>query len=465
MKKRTKIILCLAVACAGTLVLAACGGNGNPYERLKGIAVRYDANGGRLASRDGVTLTDVYTVEDVKQGVKLMPPDDSRRNVAGSVQALSVTNTGYFLAGWYSVRNLREDASGNALDEDGRLCSESGKPQGYIYANPWDFEKDIFRDEDAQYKEGEYALTLYAAWIPEYSYRIYGEVNGKWEVAATYSYDPLIYDHSEIALPEWNEDTGAMDYGLFPEAQGKTFSAVYKDAGKTEQLDKIVNEGTWDKATGVSVNAIAEYYADWRDGVWFKIRSLDQFLANVRGDGCYELYTNLDFSGEKKGWPAAFSLGGFSGTFLGMDGVVTLSNISVTQSDAQDTYGGIFGRILDGANFENVAFTNVVYSLEGGSMRPDSTFGLFAGNISTKAKATNVTVEGTLKIGKNIYTQTRVSVLTGNLIYNYEIGILSGNFVTLGISTVNIKIDCDKKWTYELDESGRITTVAAETSN
>ena len=462
MKKRTKIIIALALACAGTLVLGACKGDDNPHRKHpETVSVRYDANGGEFGSRTGVYVTDRYPLEEVQKGIKLLPPGYAGRMPSGPMVP---SRSGYFLAGWYATRELRTDGNGNPVDEDGNLCSVSGKEQSYSYADPWDFEKDIFqRNEAIKYEEGVYDFTLYAAWIPFYSYRVWGEVETAgggtdWEVVATYSYNPMLSNDSEIPVPEWNEETGALDYGKFPDSRtaGKTYVAVYADKSKSQALTSITHPGTWDYATGTTSNNIMDYYGEFLNGVWFKISTAEQLYNNARADGCYEILNDLTFSATASEatdviWPFAFSNGDFSGIFQGNGHTIT--GASVTQSSSDITHTGLFGTIQASAKFTDISFESIAFRLETGSRYPDAEYGLFTGSLSNSAVLENVSVSGKITIGPKVMPQR----------YGYSLGLLSGNYVTKGISLDNITIECEQDSSgkdvnkAEIGANGRIT--------
>lgn len=489
MRKKTKIIVALTIACAGTLVLGACTSD-KTYSGLRdqgySISVKYDVNGGTLASLQASNLVDVYRLEDVNKGVKLLTPDDDRRGT----NSRSVSCTGYFLAGWYAHREPRVDASGNPLDEDGNICnistlvvdnegnpviengsekyvmlSENGKEQGYMYSDPWDFEKDTFpRASDnvdlgnMKAENGEYNFTLYAAWIPEYTYRIWVENEGEWEEIGKRVFSPIYNpEDMEIEIPVWNEETGAQDFGRFPDPDNRSFIAVYGDKNKSQALESIVHKGSWDPATGVSVNGITDFYAEFDQGRWYHISTAEQFLKNLTTSGCYDIRADLDFT--DVAWDVKMLTGSFEGTIQGNNH--KFMNISTQLATPDSVYGGLFGRIREGAKFEDVSFENITFNLVRGSRTNGAMFGLFAGELSEKAVMKNVTVSGKLVVGSDDDTVDFVPQYSirddGSKRYIYEIGILTGNFVTNGISTDNLTVEGIGKVSVEKDENGRVT--------
>lgn len=519
MKKRLKIIIGLGTLCAGALILGACGVNNSPYkdwaEQGYDFSVCYDANGGKIMKND-TKVVDTYPSEAVKKGVKLFAPDDPRRG--GS--PLNVDRNGYFLAGWYAKREPRVDADGTPLDEEGNPCteerdlldaggnpvydedgnvqktyySECGKPQGYTYSEKWDFDSLRYLD-DFEYQEGEYALTLYAAWVPNFGYELQGETqqwectqcgttydtetkpdvcrtavgdadekgeipvcgstsfkdNGfVWAPIATYEFNPTlsVEDMGEQPIPTWNEATGVLDYGNFEAPADKTFLSAYatkEDCGnETNPLTSFKNDGTWDEDTATATHNIARFYVKWEKGLWYRVYNKEQLAANAGMGRSYDLFGDLRFE-ETDVWPAALSGNVFSGTFRGNGH--TISGVTVHQTNAQDVMGGLFGSISAAATIENVTFENITYSFEAASTTTGSSFGLFAGVLDPSATIKDVKISGIFLIKDSIYIpRPGYDYLTGQEIpalFPYELGLLTGNLVTGGLSLAGITLQTE----------------------
>lgn len=513
MKRKTKIIIGLAAACAGTLLLGACSGKA-PYDDYAKegftVSVRYDMNGGKALSNNRVSIVDTYKLEDVQRGVKLLAPDDPRRVTASPV---SIERSGYFLAGWYAERAPRIDGEGKALDEDGNVCdieievkdengnpmydsegnvvteyvSANGKSQGYTYKDPWDFSKDIFGGAGYtyEYQEEKVALTLYAAWVPHFSYRLMGAAEKdeegkvtKWDPIATYTFNPLTEDTADnrtIPVPSWDESSGEMSYGKLIRGSGydKTFEKAYSDPEKTHEVTSLVNEGTWDPATATSTDGMATYYADWLDGTWLRITNEKQLVEHANVGYSYDIFADLDFSQTEDGalkysWPTAFSTGIYSGTFHGHGH--TIKGVTVHQTGAEDARGGLFGALAETAVIDDITFSDLTYSLEKATNTVGSFFGTFAGEIRTGAKVEKVTVGGKLVIGKDIQIPQGIPMRdenddyirdeNGRIMYTdpphiYDIGLVTGNLVTAGI-TANITLETAEGISAHDDGTGRI---------
>lgn len=454
MKRKTKIIIGLTLASAAAATLAACNVWNTPYDNLQEdnytVAVRYDANGGQFASTSDVYIVDVFSLEQAVEGVKLIEPGSNDRGESKGTSLAS--KSGYFLAGWYKNREPRKNENGEPLDENGELCSVSGKEQGYVYSDKWDFSQKL-QVEEGDYNEKQEDgrkqpyLTLYAAWVPEFSFSFLAESDGKWQEVGSYKFTPdadVMFDpdksSKDISVPYWEDEqegitdefkknkfSGGMTYGNFPKIAGKTFSAVYADAEKSQKVtDSTISHLSYvDDKTGTAVNGTVQYYTEWLDGDWFHVYSIKQFTNNARITGCYELYTDLDFSGSS--WSNGLATGDFTGQIIGNGH--NISNIEATQSGYDKLNGGLFGRIMNGAVFKDVTFENVTYNLNAATRFKGGNFGLFSGYIFPEAKFENVNVTGTLHIG-NIHEDYS----------NYDVGLLCANIQSFTASPVNYEV-------------------------
>lgn len=486
MKKRTKIIIMLAAVCAGTLALAAC--TANPHKQYAdsgySVSVRWDMNGGLVESVEDTHIVDDYPLEAVKKGVKLFDPSSEVRGT----KLKNYSRSGYFLAGWYRTREPRVNADGNPLDMYGNICkevsvtgadgktetqllSEAGYPQGYMYSGKWDFESDRLQLDDYEYKDGEYALVLYAGWVPWFGYEIMGETsdangNTTWEVFAKKTFDPTLDASSgffEIGVPAWNSETGALDYGDYPvpaSEKNVTLVKTYSDSAKTAEVDQIENTGGIDYDTGTCTQGIARYYATWENGLWYKISNADQLISNAAVGGAnrsFDILEDIDFTG--KTWPSALVSSAYTGTFRGNNH--TLSNITAVQNGSKDDYGGLFGAITEKGTVENVTFEDVTLRFETLSDKSGSYFGLFAGEIFEDAAVTNVSISGKMIFGADvIIPREGWDPFTQEVIpapHYYDIGLVSGNKVTKGISAEHITVEGEGRVRAAANADGTVT--------
>ncbi len=436
MKKRTKWILGLSLLFGLTLTAAGCSYPHAPYGDLAkdgfGVNVRYDRNGGVFASTEGIDLIDVYGADGLQNGVKLIAPGDALRGAQASTS--SATRSGYFLAGWYRTRTPRTDASGNPLDDYGVLCSESGREQGYIYGGKWDFANDYLHLADVtpvEGKENTYTVTLYAGWIPNFTYTFYrpaeeGETG--WQAYGSFAINPL--NTASIPVPAWNEETGRMDYGSFAVYTGHTLLNAYADGAQTAPFEgTIAHTGKIDYESGTASGFDVPVYTTWEMGTWFQISRPAQLVSNVQLDGCYRLTADVDFSETTSRWP--FGSLAFSGTFDGQGH--TVKNVSTTQDSGSLYAGGLFGELTAKATVKNVSFQTVVFDLQSGTRLTGGMYGLFAGRINAQAAVEGVALSGEIRIGNLID-------VNNGAFDNFTIGLISGNLEEKGVARDNITV-------------------------
>ena len=447
MKKYIKFGATAAILTIVLLAVSACSGNWEPpYSGLDKsgytVSVKFDANGGVFAGTNDVSIIDVYNLNDVTNGnsVYLLSPDDSIR----AEGAFEISRNGYFLAGWYTDRQLRVDENGNALDEYGVLTSVSGRSQGYTYSGKWEFETDKFSYNGFESLTSyEPVCTLYAAWIPYFTFEFYAE-----DEAGQFA---LFNKKAAINLdiPSWNQETGKLDYNSFPEREGYTAEAWYLDAEKENILSERINgaESFVNYETGTTDTETVKIYTTWLDGIWYKIYNAKQFVSNSRLDGNYILCADLDFTDAF--WSKALAEGKFSGKIIGNG--YKMSNIKFTQNNNSQMFGGLFGMLNDGAVLENVIFENITYELYAGSRMQGATFGLLAGTVSEKTTISDISVSGNIIVDKNCYPQN-----------GYIIGLIfgSGTAQNVDLSNIGCSVKEDaENITVETDESGSVTIV------
>ena len=432
MVKKLKVLLLVLGACALCSGIAACATMTPPEEyEAQGynITVSYDPNGGSFMGRDGVTIVDMFNPSryqadaDGNVSIKLTEPTDPDRP-SGSSEPITLTRTGYFLAGWYRTRNIVTDAEGNPVDENGAVLEET-EEGGYVYADTqttaypaytyagqWDFEEDRLVYDGTEESR---TLTLYACWVPYFEFGYYYEENGEWVLYDTTDFDykttnaegSSSFDRDTVWLPQW--DDGAMNYGHsyadnsmfeFPARDGYTFDAAYADAERGQPItDSFEHQGYVDYETGTAVNRVQNIYVDFLEGTRYRIETAEQLAAHGDADGWYEILADLDFGADTDSpvtWPAALSSNVFTGRFYSSEGnAFTVSNVLVTHSSRTALQGGMFGAVGAGAVIENVSFENVTFDIAyAGERLRDTQFGLFAGNIEEEAQISGVTLSG-----------------------------------------------------------------------
>ncbi len=390
------------------LVLAAvfcgCGAEQSPYEKNDAqgytLSVRYDANGGFFTTNTSV-ITDSYDPaalpeQNGKLSLALLAPDDAARGN----DAFAPVKNGYFLAGWYAQRTESTDADGNVT---------------YTYGEKWDFVTSRLEvQKDEMHTSAEPVLTLYAAWVPLFKVEFLDKATGA--SLGDYSFDPTA--GTELQLPAWNSETGAMELGKFPQKQGYTYENAYFEDESTPITDKTVTHpGKVDEVTGTASNTTLTLYVDYREGEWYRIFTAEQFIANASVTGSYEICADLDFT--DKIWPTALMYGNYSGTIQGNGH--TISNIAVAQTNNSKTNAGLFGMLTDTARIEDLALENVTFTIQTGTRAAGTSYGLLAGTVSTGVQLQGVTIaNGCLQVDSGCYFGTD----------EYVIGLICGTGTT-----------------------------------
>ena len=393
MNYRLKAILAAVMLLVSVMLLTSCNTVKTPYDEYDGegysVSIKYDANGGSFTTNTAV-IVDTASIESLPTGaggmkeLPLIAPEDT---VRGSGNYFTAKKSGYFLAGWYTGREAVVDKDGNALDAYGNIAAESGNDPAYTYSGAWDFEKDRYLvDPNKTYSASEPVLTLYAAWVPEFSFDFYTEDGST--LLNRVVFDPTTV--SAITLPTWDSATGKMNYNDVPEVPGSTFESVsLTQGGEAYVGDKLEHTGSFDPENASYNGQSMNVYVKYMKGEWFKITNADQLIANASPSGCYMIENDLDFTG--KMWPSAFG-GMFDGTIIG--GGHKLIGIRYAQTSYKNN-NGLFGQISAGAVISDLAIEGATLELVRGMKftgGAGTTFGLLAGSISKDAEITGVTI-------------------------------------------------------------------------
>ena len=426
MRQYWKIIALTAVLLTAAVMATGCSLWETPYNGLDEsgytVSVRFDANGGSFAgSPNEVYIVDVFNPADYtdasgKAAIKLFAPDDPVRKDS----AFPVSNTGHFLAGWYTERTPRVDENGNPLDEYGKPTAETGRPQGYTYGGKWDFDADrLTVDPNGGNVSAVNEVTLYAAWVPYFNFEFYARAeDGSFTLLDT---KQMI----EINLPEWNLTTGKMDMKEFPARDGMTFEAAYLDEAMTTLAEGKVS-GAVDYTTGtVESDGTIRLYTTWMEGTWFRISTPKQLYDNARLGASYIIEADLDFTNTL--WPTVFSTGDFTGTILGNGH--TISGVTVLQGDNSKINGGLFGVLTASASITDLKLENITFRMVAGSRMQSPNYGLLAGTVQGGSTLSGVTVTGTIEVGKDCYRPN-----------DYNLGLLCGAGSVEGIDMSGITV-------------------------
>ncbi len=435
MKLKNKALFLVLLTLLATALIAGCSNEKTPYEINNSenytVSIKYDANGGIFTTNTSV-IVDTYSLDELgtnsegKAEIALLSPDNKSRGN----DAFTAINNGHFLAGWYSERIETEN--------------------GYTYSGKWDFENGILEvDASGEYTAEEPVLTLYAAWIPLFEVEFYNADTG--ELTDTMTFDPTVLE--SISVPEWDEETGAIEMYDFPERTGYTFKKAYYDAEMTSpvETEKLVHTGVVDEATGTAANTVMKLYVEWTEGEWFRIYNTEQFVENASLNGCYEILADLDFTDEI--WPTSFMYGNFAGKIKGNGH--TLSNIEFEQTNNSKVNAGLFGYVTENAEITDVNFENVTFTIKAGTRVVGTSYGLFAGTLSKDAVISGVNITGSML---HINTACYFGV------DDYSIGLVCGMGDASVIDTAEIGCsvvgDEPEKITVEI--SGNAVSITAE---
>ncbi len=357
MNKKIILTVCVALLIAMSVSLAACGGAdvyGDLAEDGYSVKVRFEPCGAVVNETQNVTIVEVYNKDDIvtvngKSGIKLLAPDDQRRGEAVFKLAMNDGENNFFSPGWYRERTLRVNEKGEPLDAYGVPCTVSGREQGYVYSGRWDFENDVI-DPDAL-ENGE--LTLYAAWIPFFTYEIYTvDESGECELLKK-------VNKLDFTFPEWNERNGKINMNDMPKVKESTFLAAYSDPNLTEALDgSIDGDGKFvDIEKGIALDTTVKIYTTWIEGDYIKIFDAEQFVEEIADepDGRFILGADIDLA--QTDWQSELFNITFTGVIRG-DGY-SLNNAFFENGNALLSADELFGAVGDGAVIVDVAVNGV----------------------------------------------------------------------------------------------------------
>ena len=443
-RKKRKLLYIITGAVGAALVIAITvaiilGAGKSKFDDMAKagytVSVTFDSSGGTFKGSDS-SIIDLYKPEDIgTDGITILAPDDARRN---KNNIMTVTKAGHFLAGWYRNRSL---------------VDENDPSKGYTYSGKWDFANDkLTVDPTKTYDPDESVLTLYAAWVPYYTFEIYADDDRTTPILTT----SALY----LTIPSWKDGDVTLAYDNFPEREGYTLTGVYnfdtdakiEGSFATESSTKRTITGEWDEETATSKTPVIKLYTRWEEGKRYRIYKPEDLTANADLNGYYELHANLYFNDTD--WPKAFQNGEFNGVIIGNG--KKISNVSIESTSGSRLANGLFASIGKNARIEKVKFENITHTIDVASVKPGTSFGLLAANVSDGASFSGVTVSGKLVFGDNCATLVGTDVTIGKL-------VASGN--TSGISGINNilvekKNEASSAFDLSVDDDGEITIVA-----
>ncbi len=382
MKSKKRLIL-LAVTVLGlALALASCSSDRSPFGGLDKdgytVSVVYDANGGMFTANTQ-TIVDTYSLKDYKtdaegnKHLKLFAPDASERGG----QAYTASLDGFYLAGWYTERT--------------EIKAEDGTVTGYTYGGRWSFGTDkLAVKADGSYSSNEPVITLYAAWVPAFTYEFYTyNESGAPVLIGKAEKNP--FSDTSITLPAFDDASGRVNKpNDFPELSGKTYDKIYLDEAKTSEVTTpaVTHTGSFNAENATLSNPTMRIYCTSAEGVRYTISRPEQLIKSADAAGIYTIAADLDFEG--KNWPALFTSNEFTGKIIGNSH--TVKNVSITQNNTANTVFGLFGKITAEASVTDITFDNVKSTIKSYA-RQGTAYGVLAGEIEDEAEVTGVTVK------------------------------------------------------------------------
>lgn len=425
MKQKRNLILLSVLVLVMAIFAAGCSSVKNPYATNNSlnytVSVKYDANGG-VFTTNTTSIVDSYNLADIgesngKVTIPLLAPEDAQRGK----NAFMATKNGYFLAGWTG-----ECQNGS--------CSYSLK------------DNILTVDAKQTYDSAEPVLVLKAVWLPLFKVEIY-DLHSM-ELIGDMTLNPR--DSKKVSMPYWDENTGKLILQNLPKRDGYTFESMYLDPmGMHAVTEKTIDHpGTWDVASGKANNSVLRLYASYKEGNWSCIFNEKQF-SNMKAGGNYLLCADLDFA--ERQWPANLTTGEFTGVLDGNGH--TIRNVNVEQSDAKKLNFGLFGKLGEGAQIQNLRLENVTLTVKMGVFQKDTYIGLLAGSAAQDAKLTNVSVMSSkIVIDPNAYFAPNAE---------YAIGLVCGDG-SLELTESDITCSYEKDGFYLKVENGLVQIMEGE---
>ncbi len=450
MKKILKFIFPLCLLIISLMLLTACSEDLSPFESLNQngytVSIKFDANGGTFTTNTE-TIIDTYKLSEFKANsegeveLRLFAPDDAARGN----QAYTATKDNFFLAGWYTERT--------------EIKNDADEVTGYTYGGRWDFENDRYAFDPAPtYSSDTPVITLYAAWVPAFTYEFYTvDGEGTQKLAGSLEINPL--SDTTLTLPADDPVSGRVNApNDFPEIEGMTYDKIYLDPELGNQItDKeITHSGKFVPENATLENPTMKLYCFMASGISYNITSAEQLIASPDLAATYTILEDLDFSG--LAWPAIFTSGDFSGVFIGNGH--TIKNVTVTQNNTANTGFGLFGRLSETSAVTDITFENIKVNIKGYSNQQNAAFGIIAGEIADGAAVSGITLRDSVLALDN---STALMVAVNSRSPKFGLVCAVGNPTGITFSKENVKAELSSagagagSYDFEPNELGQFT--------
>ncbi len=425
--KRLKVFLLSFTLLAILLLICSCSGDEGHYasydEEGYTVSVKFDANGGSFST--GVsTIVDSYNTSLCKENgdgnKEIFILDPSNKEIRGD-QSYDVGNADLCFAGWYRDMQI-------CTDDDGNLtCQYSGR---------WDFTEPLVIDADGDYTAEEPVMTLYAAWVPKFTYEFYAvDENGDEILINTKSVNPTL--GLELDMPIKDASSGRLYIGGgFPNEyineetgvnllDSMSYDGIYLDSAMTLQVstETLTHSGNYDPENVSYGNTVMKIYCSFKEGLWYEVNDYKSLKKYITKNNVHLILTDdIDFGGRFWGDMANSE---FNGEITSAEGeCYSIMNVALEYSSSSSCCYGIFGSLGSDAVISNVTFSNIVMDVKAGAKNGDA-IGLLAGSIHADAVLTNVSVKDSkfvISASKNVF-----------FIDNITYGFVSGNGSTGGV--------------------------------
>ncbi len=450
MRNTIKLVILSCLLLTIGLFATSCTKDLSPYGDLNDegytVSIKYDANGG-LFTTNTETIIDTYNLEEYqtnaegKKEIKLFAPDASIRGG----QAYTASKNDCFLAGWYTEKTEIKDASGNVI--------------GYNYGGRWNFESDKYAVMPSEnYDSATPVLTLYAAWVPAFTYEFYTfDESGAEVLIDTVTKNPLA--DTTIKLPAFDEETGKVNApNDFPVLEDATYGKIYTDKEMTKELtsETLSHIGKFVPENATLENETMKIYCATTDGVQYEISTPKQLIDSADSNAHYTLKCDLDFS--ENLWPQALATNTFTGKINGNG--FAIKNVKVTQNNGENKFFGLLGIISKDASVSDIVFDNIMVNINSGSRNENAKFGILAAEIEEGSSVSGVTLQNSkIVIAKN----ATLFVAVSNYVHKFGIVCAEGQTSGITFSTDNVTVAFSESgrysYTYTLDENGYFTLV------